>query len=144
MHAKVVEVGRCWALVLNSGKSRQTIIVYVYAQWGNTIHQHIDPEIKFVAIYKIWFMHVALHDHMLHHAAGRSMDRLLSSDRLWITRQEDSFALTASLRLHYECLVALLGHLGEELLDIEGQVVSWREEVIVIGEDGLEPHQMAT
>ena len=68
MHAKIFEIGWCRTLVLNSGETREPILVNIYSQRRDAIDKHVDAQVKLVAINQVRLVHVALYNHVLNYA----------------------------------------------------------------------------
>ena len=89
-------------------------------------------------------MHVTLNDHVFNHSFCRCMNRLLSRQCFWISRQKYALTLTTSFRFYYERPITLAINLREELFKVIRQVVRSREKVIIFREHRLQPHQVST
>ena len=135
VHAQVVQVTGGGARVLDCGETGQPILVNVNAQRRNAINEHINAQVKLVAVYQVWLVHVSLDNHVLHYSSIGCVDCLLCREGLRITSQENALALTTCFGLDDKSAVALLIYLSQKFFEVSWKVVSWRKEVVVLGED---------
>ena len=60
MHAKIVEVGTHWTMILFSCKSCKSFFVDETSEWWDSSYKNIDPKVKFEAINQIRFVQISL------------------------------------------------------------------------------------
>ena len=140
VHAQVVHIWRCRALILYSSETSKTILVNIDTQRWNPIHKDIYTKIKLETIDQVWLMHVPLYDHVLEDTIARCMDCFFRRKLFWIAREKNTLSLAACLRFHNKSSISLSVNLCQELFKIRRKVVSLRKKVVIFGKNRLKAH----
>ena len=132
MHTLIIDVLIIRLLVLFGCESGKSIFVDIHPERVDSVHKNVDSQIVLITVYQVRLVQVLLNDYLI---AGL--------DEIGVTHKENTFALALVLRLDDEGTRILTLGLVPKVLVVVRQHIRGREEVVIVWQDLLHPHQMA-
>lgn len=132
MHTLIIDVLVIRLLVLFRCESGKSIFVDIHPERVDSVHKNVDSQIVLITVYQVRLVQVLLNDYLI---AGL--------DEIGVTHKENTFALALVLRLDDEGTRILTLGLVPKVLVVVRQHIGGREEVVIVWQDLLHPHQMA-